>query len=179
MVGTAGSSPGFVDEFTPEVQDILRRIKALCRTRNTKLRDFCTDYDPLQKGTIINNKFETVMSAGNIPLTTAETDLLLRAFAASKPPGHFDYRKFCWLIDGGNERYERAPTSNSEQFDARAVLTASLQPAATKDLSSSSELHGILERARQAVHARGIALKEAFMPFDRLRKGTVSKVCTL
>ena len=76
-----------------DLDDILARIRAVCKEKRVRLSEFFRDFDRLRSGEVTIPQMRIALNMGNIDLSASEFDLLVNNFKGRKV-GHVQWKKF-------------------------------------------------------------------------------------
>lgn len=87
-------------KHTPEdIEDVLARIRTICKQSRTRVGEFFRDFDKLRSGFITSAQFRIGLNMAKIVLSLQEFELLSTYFAAPKEGKHIKWRDFCDAVD--------------------------------------------------------------------------------
>lgn len=156
-----------------EMHRLLVKIKQIIKKDRIRLTEFFQDHDPLRKGNVPVQKFQSVLHSQKIGLTTEEYARLERHFALSNDPTRVNYVSFCDDIDKifTEKDLEKFPTKTLTSFTAPSILDP-------KDVLNNEEeeiLHHCLIRIGTDVKFRRLLLKPYFQDKDKSNSGFIAQ----
>ncbi|EAX89722.1 EF hand family protein [Trichomonas vaginalis G3] len=155
---------------------ILKSLQTYIYKRQIRLNDFFKAFDPLNRGIVTQQKFNSVVGQTGLPLTAKQMDLVGFRFT---PPGQsnmFDYRSFCKEINQifGPTELNKAPTpENDKKVDSLPDPSKTLQ---VLDIEQERQLNEIIKRMHNDVVTKRMNIQEQFTDYDRMpRKNYITK----
>ena len=82
-----------------DLEDVLARIRTICKQRRIRVDEFFRDFDKLRTGYITNAQFRIGLSMAKILISAAEFNLLTTHFKAPKEGEHIRWREFSDQVD--------------------------------------------------------------------------------
>lgn len=82
-----------------DIEDVLARIRTICKQSRTRVGEFFRDFDKLRSGYITAAQFRIGLNMAKIMLSLQEFDELVEYFAAPKEGKHIKWREFCDAVD--------------------------------------------------------------------------------
>lgn len=82
-----------------DVQDILAKLRQMCKEQRIRIAEFFRDFDKLRSGFITEAQFRIGLNMSKIVLSGAEFKLLCEEFKAPKAGDHVKWREFSDKVD--------------------------------------------------------------------------------
>jgi Ca2+-binding EF-hand superfamily protein len=82
-----------------DIEDVLARIRVICKQQRIRVSEFFRDFDKLRSGFITATQFRIGLNMAKIVLSMQEFDELVNCFAAPKEGKHVKWRDFCDAVD--------------------------------------------------------------------------------
>ncbi|EAX86672.1 EF hand family protein [Trichomonas vaginalis G3] len=150
----------------PTMDKIMEKLQAHVFKRRVRLLEFFQGFDGLRRGLVPKQKFHTVVSQAELPLTADEIDLCLEEYADPKSNDLFNYRSFCAKV---NEVF--GPTElNRTPLTAPVPVRIKPEPSKTiQNLTPQEEqtVNSILRRMKYVVTTRRMNIRDQFEDYDR------------
>lgn len=82
-----------------DIEDVLARIRLICKQQRIRVGEFFRDFDKLRSGFITAAQFRIGLNMAKIVLSMQEFDELVNHFAAPKEGKHVKWRDFSDAVD--------------------------------------------------------------------------------
>lgn len=82
-----------------DIEDVLARIRTICKQARIRVGEFFRDFDKLRSGYITATQFRIGLNMAKIVLSLQEFDELVSFYAAPKDGKHVKWREFCDAVD--------------------------------------------------------------------------------
>lgn len=155
---------------------ILKNLQTYIYKRQIRLTDFFKAFDPLNRGTVTQQKFNSVVGQTGLPLTAKQMELVAFRFTPHGQSDMFDYRSFCKEVNEifGPTELQKVPQSeNDKRVESLPDPSKTLQ---VLDVAQERALNEIIKRMHNEVVTKRMNISEQFIDYDRApRKNYITK----
>jgi len=88
------SDASIIKNNPQDLDDVIARIRTICKQRRIRVEEFFRDFDKLRTGFITNAQFRIALNMAKISISAAEFSLLTTEFKAPKEGEHIKWREF-------------------------------------------------------------------------------------
>lgn len=104
-----------VKESPEDLDDILAKIRKMCKEQRIRIQEFFRDFDKLRSGLITIPQFRIGLNMGKIHLSQKEFDIVIESYRSEAKPTHFKWREF-------NDHIEEVFTTKQLEKSGAAFL---------------------------------------------------------
>ena len=155
-----------------DLEDVLARIRTICKQRRIRVDEFFRDFDKLRTGYITNAQFRIGLSMAKILISAAEFILLTTQFKAPKEGEHIRWREFSDQVDQVFSKKGLEKQLDVQLDDVRTSTNYGRRDATEQEREIVND---IVLRFQEVVKKNRLDSKSFFQDFDKHRSQQVSQ----
>ena len=147
-----------------DVQDILAKLRQICKEQRIRISEFFRDFDKLRSGFISEAQFRIGLNMSKIVLSGAEFRLLCEEFKAPKAGQHVKWREFSDQVD---EVFTKKNLERSVDISLDDARTQSIYGQRMPDNTDNSNVGRVQEQFMFLINRERLDAKSFFQDQDR------------
>ena len=147
-----------------DVQDILAKLRQLCKEQRIRISEFFRDFDKLRSGFITEGQFRIGLNMSKIVLSGSEFKLLCDEFKAPKAGDHVKWREFSDQVD---EVFTKKNLERSVDIPLDNARTQSFYGQKMPDDSDAANVGRVQEQFMFLINRERLDAKSFFQDQDR------------
>ncbi len=157
---------------TPDdIDDVITRIRVLCKQQRIRISEFFRDFDRLRSGHITAAQFRIGLTMAKCPISTQEFDHLTTHFKAPKEGAHVRWRDFSERVD---EIFTTKGLEKSVDIPVGEVRTNTVYGRREAIAEERTLVQTVVENFREVIRKNRLDAKSFFQDRDALRHFKVS-----
>jgi Ca2+-binding EF-hand superfamily protein len=154
-----------------DIDDVLSRIRTLCKQQGIRISEFFRDFDRLRSGHITAGQFRIGLTMAKTPISQQEFNMLSEAFKAPKEGAHIKWREFSDRVDEVFTQKGLEKNLDAEVGAGRTTTVYGRREASDGEREICRE---VVDQFRELVRTNRLDAKSFFQDRDSLRHFKVS-----
>ena len=165
------SNAEIVRNTPDDVEDVIARIRQLCKQQRIRISEFFRDFDKLRSGYITAAQFRIGLNMAKVAVSAQEFEMLSQVFKAPKEGQHVKWREFSDKVDEVFTQKGLEQNLDAVVGEARIQTVYGRRQANDAERQICSE---VVEAFKEVIRKNRLDAKSFFQDRDPLRSFKVS-----